>query len=125
MGQIEIHFIYCRRFLDQLESAQEKMLKLQQTESANEFELLFDCFNHQCTKKLVSFKSDAGNKQSYRIYKEIGLICRHLQKLNGSLANLKANKLSAEQIIEYFEQQYLLKKVIRKHITDVKAFLEQ
>jgi hypothetical protein len=120
---LEIHRLYCWRFLDQFESAQKKLLNLNQNESAHEFELLFNCFKRECQKNLSRLEVDKANKEQYRLFKQLDLICKHIKELTIPLQNLKANNFSPEQVIQYFEAQVRFKKVLNNHLRDLDNFL--
>lgn len=122
MSMLNLHHLYCQRFLDQFSEAQEKLLKLNLTDSAHEFELLFDCFKRECQKNISRFTPDKNNKSEYRLLKQLDLICKHIHKLSSSLTNLKKNNFTPEQVIKYFEEQHRFKKVLKNHIRDLKEF---
>ena len=123
MSMLEIHGLYCQRFLDQFEATQEKLLNLNQSESAHEFELLFDCFKRECQKNLFRLETDKENKEQYRLFKQLDLICKHINKLIPPLEYLKRNDYSSEQVIQYFENQHRFKKVLINHLKDLNDFL--
>ena len=131
MSMLNLHHLYCQRFLDQFSEAQEKLLKLNLTDSAHEFELLFDCFKRECQKNISRFTPDKNNKSEYRLLKQLDLICKHIHKLSSSLTNLKnplkkavcnLYNFTPEQVIKYFEEQHRFKKVLKNHIRDLKEF---
>ena len=103
MSMLNIHRLYCQRFLDQFEKAQEKLLNLQQSESAQEFELLFDCFKRECQKNLSRLEVNKEDKKQDQLFKQLDLICKHINKLIPPLLNLKNNYLTSEEVILYFE----------------------
>lgn len=123
MSMLNIHRLYCQRFLDQFEKAQEKLLNLQQSESAQEFELLFDCFKRECQKNLSRLEVNKEDKKQDQLFKQLDLICKHINKLIPPLLNLKNNYLTSEEVILYFEDQHRFKKVINKHLQDLDVFL--
>ena len=123
MSMLDIHRLYCQRFLDQFEAAQENLLNLNQSESAYEFELLFDCFKSECQKNINRLATNKENKEQYRIFKQLDLICKHINKLIPPLEYLKKDNYSSEQVINYFEEQHRFKKVLHNHLQDLDNFL--
>lgn len=123
MSMLDIHRLYCQRFLDQFEAAQENLLNLNQSETAYEFELLFDCFKRECQKNLLRLEANKENKKQYRIFKQLDLICKHINKLIPPLEYLKNDSYSSEQVINYFEEQHRFKKVLHNHMQDLNNFL--
>ena len=123
MSMLDIHRLYCQRFLDQFEDAQHNLLKQNQSESAHEFELLFDCFKCECQKNLTRLKTDKENKEQYQLFKQLELICKHIDELEQPLEYLKKEDYSSEQVIKYFEQQHRFKKVLNNHLQDLNNYL--
>ena len=123
MSMLDIHKLYCQRFLDQFEVAQQNLIHLNQIESAHEFELLFDCFKCECQKNLARLETNKENKEQYRLFKQLDLICKHLDKLSQPLDSLKKDDYSSEQVISYFEEQHHFKKVLNNHLQDLNNFL--
>jgi len=124
MSMMEIHRLYCQRFMDQFEAAQQNLLKKNQSGAAHEFELLFDCFKCECWKNLVRLKTGKENKEQYRLFKQLDLICRQFNQLIPPLEYLKNNDYSSGQVIKYFEDQHRFKKTLNNHLQDLNTFLD-
>ena len=123
VSMLDIHRLYCQRFLNQLEDIQQNLFNLQQNESAHELELLFDCFNRECQQNLTRLDMKQKDKEQYQLCKQLEIICNHIQKLTPPLLKMKNNNLSSEQVINYFDNQDRFKKVVQEHLHDLDDFI--
>jgi len=124
MSMLEIHQIYCQRFLYNLEIAQELLLNLKQRETAPDFELLYNCFTRECKKSLAKFDGIKGDNQKLLLQKQLHKICKNIDELSQVVPALKTSQLSPPEVVRHFEDQHQLKKILIKHMEDMEIFVK-
>ncbi|MBN1408376.1 MAG: hypothetical protein JW956_11335 [Calditrichaceae bacterium] len=96
---------------------------MNQSESAQEFELLFDCFRRECQKNLARLKTVKENKEQHKLFMQLNYICKQIDELTPTLEYLKKDDYSSENTKRYIEDQRRFKKVLCTHLQDLNNFL--
>lgn len=120
---LDIHRLYCQRFLHQLEEIQQNLPKVQQYETAYELELLFDSFNRECQQNLTRLIKQKDDEEQFQLFKQLEIICDHIQKLTPHLTQMKKNHLTSEQVNNYFDDQERFINIVQKHLYDLNNIL--
>ena len=124
MNKIQVHHLYCLRFIVQLERAQNLLLHLNQRLSGHELELIYGQFLAECSKvhSLFADKKNAGG-QSFLLNRQLRRICCLIQSFFIINEKIKAEQLTPIQIIDHFEDQHRLKKVLKRHLADLDHYI--
>mgnify|MGYP003565503180 CR=1 FL=1 len=123
MSMLDIHRLYCQRFLNQLEEIQQNLPKIQQDESAYELELLFDSFNRECQQNLTRLIKQKEDEEQFQLFKQLEIICNHIHQLTPPLTKMKKNDLTSEQVNNYFDDQERFIDIVQNHLHDLNNFL--
>jgi len=124
VNKIQVHHLYCLRFIVQLERAQNLLLHLNQRLSGYEQELIYLQFLAECSKvqSLFADKKDGGG-QSFLLNRQLRRICCLIQSFFIINEKIKAEQLTPIQIIDHFEDQHRLKKILKRHLADLDHYI--
>lgn len=124
MNKIQLHHLYCQRFLVQLERAQNLLLHLNQHLSGHELELIYGQFLAECSKMQSLFADTKdGGRRSFLLNRQLKRICCLIQSFFIINEKIKAEQLTPIQIIDHFEDQHRLKKILKRHLADLEHYI--
>jgi len=119
--EIQKHIIFCNNFLEKLKPLQTELLFLKLNEVRPRFEKLFTSGMQHFKRTKENF-AGTGRESKYFIFKkQVDLILRYIEDF--IIVNQSLEKMSEYKVLSYFEKQFKLKKIIKKHLGDLKELL--
>lgn len=119
MVDLNIHQLYCRKFLQNLAEAQELLLRKEYQQAANEFELVYSCFAHELGKFPGNLAPPVRDDLAFRLQKQADRLLQFLDEFEGNLPRLRSPDYSEREALALFERQHRMKKVLQRHVADI------
>jgi hypothetical protein len=111
------HTKKCQAFLMRIDVLQEKMLNLKLDGLIIEFEQFYLELTNYFDGLSGTLKTQKKGDDFYLIKKQIGLTLRQIKTLQDE--NKRLVQFTENEIIGYFENQLVLKKILRRQIVDL------
>jgi hypothetical protein len=112
------HTKKCQAFLKRIDVLQAKMLNLKLDGLIIEFEQFYLELTNYFDGLSKVLKTQKKGDDFYLIKKQVGLTLRQIKTLQDE--NKRLIQFSEKEIIGYFENQLVLKKILRRQVADLK-----